>query len=93
MIMPVSKMVRNGQLTIPAKIRKTLHIQDGDLVRFDVHNNQLIVTPVSIIDKDQAYFFSEKWQKAVKTSEKAVREGKYASYSSAKDLKKDIGND
>ena len=88
-----SKVVRNGQLTIPAKIRKTLHIQDGDMVRFDVQNNQLIVTPVSIIDKDQNYFFSEKWQKAIKTSEKAIKTGKYSAYSSVKDLQKDIEND
>ena len=93
MIMAISKVVRNGQLTIPAKIRKTLHIHDGDIVRFDVQNNQLIVTPVSIIDKDQGYFFTKKWQKAVKTSEKAIREGKYSAYSSAKELKKDIEND
>jgi AbrB family looped-hinge helix DNA binding protein len=93
MIMAISKVVRNGQLTIPAKIRKTLHIQDGDVVRFDVQNNQLIVTPVSIIDKDQAYFFTEKWQKAVKTSEKAILEGKHSVYSSAKKLKKNIEND
>ncbi len=93
MIMAISKMVRNGQLTIPAKIRKTLHIQDGDLVRFDVQNNQMIVTPVSIIDKDQGYFFTAKWQKAVKASEKAIREGKCSTYSSAKEFKKDVGND
>ena len=92
MIMAISKIVRNGQLTIPAQIRKILHIQDGDIVRFDVQNNQLIVTPVSVIDKDQGYFFTEKWQKAVKASEKAVQQGKYSAYSSAQDLKKDIEN-
>ncbi len=38
--------------------------------------------------KDQAYFFTEKWQKAIKTSEKAIKEGKYSAYSSAKNLQK-----
>lgn len=92
MIMATSKVVRNGQLTIPAKIRETLHIHDGDMVRFDVRDNQLIVTPVSIVDKDQAFFFTPKWQKAVKASEKAIVEGKYSAYSSAKELQKEIEN-
>ena len=92
MIKPISKIVRNGQLTIPAKIRKVLHIKDGDLVSFDVLNNQLVITPVSIVSKDQTYFFSEKWQKAIQESEKAIQEGQYSTYHSAEELKKDIEN-
>ncbi len=38
--------------------------------------------------KDQAYFFTKKWQKAIKTSETAIKEGKHSVYSSAKDLQK-----
>ena len=92
MIKAISKVVRNGQLTIPSKIRKVLHIKDGDLVRFDIKDQQLVITPVSIVDKDQTYFFSEKWQTAIKESEKDIQEGKYSKYRSAEELRKDIEN-
>jgi len=89
----ISKVVRNGQVTIPSPIRKSLHIQDGDFVRLDVKNNQLIITPVSVINKDQSYFFTEKWQKAIHASEKAIHKGEHSVYHSAKELREDIEHD
>ncbi len=93
MIMTIGKIVRNGQITVPVQLRKRLHIKDGDFVRFDTEDNHLIVTPVSVIDQDQSYFHSEKWQKGIKASEEAVRQGKYSTYASAKSLRKDIEDD
>lgn len=93
MIKAIGKIVRNGQLTVPTQIRKILHIKDGDFVRFDVKDTHLIMTPVSVVDKDQSYFFSEKWQKAVKESEEAIQKGRFVKYNSAQKLKKDIVDD
>ena len=90
MLRAVSKVVRNGQLTIPSKIRKVLHIKDNDLIRFDVTDNKIVITPVSIVNKDQVYFFTEKWQKVIKKAEGAIKKGKYSVYHSGKELKKDV---
>jgi len=89
----ISKVARNGQFTIPSKIRKILHIKEGDLLRLEIKNNQIILTPVSVINRNQAYFFTKKWQKSIQESEKAIKKGEYSIYHSAEELKKDIEND
>ena len=93
MLEVVSKVARNGQFTIPSKIRKILHIKEGDLLRFEIKDNQIIVIPVSVVNRDQAYFFTKKWQKSIQQSEKAIEKGEYSTYHSAEELKKDIEND
>ena len=89
----VSKIVRNGQITIPSRIRKDMHLKDGDLVRFDVKSYRLVMTPVSIVDKSQEYYFSQKWQKAIKKSGREIAKGKFTTYRSAEELKNDLVND
>ena len=78
---------------IPSKIRKILNIEDGDIVRFSVEDNKIVISPGVIVDKDQAYFFSERCQKEIRESEKEFKEGKYSSYASVKDLKKVVDSD
>ncbi|MDP8258671.1 MAG: AbrB/MazE/SpoVT family DNA-binding domain-containing protein [Candidatus Aadella gelida] len=48
----VGKISRNGHLTIPIKIRRLLHLEDGDVVRIGVKGNQIIVLPGEVVDKD-----------------------------------------
>ena len=93
MLEVIGRIARNGHLTIPNKIRKILNIEDGDIVRFSIEDNKIVIAPGVIVDKDQAYFFSERCQKEVRESEKEFKEGKYSSFTSAKDLKKAVDSD
>ena len=93
MLETIGRIARNGHLTIPRKIRKKLNIEDGDIVRFSVEDNKIVIAPGVIVDKDQAYFFSERCQKEVRESEKEFKEGKYSSFTSVKDLKKAVDSD
>ena len=93
MLEAIGRIARNGHLTIPSKIRKILNIEDGDIVRFTVEDNKIVIAPGVIVDKDQAYFFNEKCQKEIRESEKEFKEEKYSSYISVKDLKKAVDSD
>jgi AbrB family looped-hinge helix DNA binding protein len=93
MLEVIGRIARNGHLTIPSKIRKILNIEDGDIVRFTVEDNKIVISPGVIVDKDQAYFFSERCQKEVRESEKEFKNGKYSSFASVKDLKKAVDSD
>jgi len=93
MLEVIGRIARNGHLTIPGKIRKILHIEDGDIVRVSIEDNKIIITPGVIVDKDQAYFFNEKCQTEIKKSEQEFKEGKYFTYTSIKDLKKAVDSD
>ncbi len=42
------------------------------------------------IDKVRVYFFSKKCQEEIDESEEAFKKGKYSTYTSGKDLKKDL---
>jgi AbrB family looped-hinge helix DNA binding protein len=93
MLEVIGRIARNGHLTIPTKIRKILHLEEGDIVRVGVEDNRIIITPGVIVDKDQAYFFSERCQKEIRESEKEFKEKKYSTYTSIKDLEKAVDSD
>jgi len=89
----IGRISRNGHLTIPIKIRRLLNLEDGDIVRIGVKANQIVVLPGEVVDKDQAYIFTAKNQKAIKKAEEDFRKGKHSSHNSAEDLRKDVEGD
>jgi len=93
MMEAVAKVARNGHLTIPSKIRKYLHIEDGDIVRFSVTDHKIILIPAAVVDKDQEYFFTEPCQKEVRKAEEDFKKGKYSTYTSSEQLRKEIEGD
>lgn len=72
----LAKIQRNFQITIPADIRKKARIKVGDLVDFEVTENGIIIKPQETIDRDQAWFWSDKWQSEEKKVEDDFRKGK-----------------
>ena len=50
--MALVKVKRFAQVTIPADIREKAHIEQGDLVDISFDNNQIIITPKRVSDKN-----------------------------------------
>ena len=69
--MVLSKVTRNFQITIPADIRKKLHIHVGSLLGFCMEKNAIILRPQALIDEEQAWFWSKEWQKGEKKVDQA----------------------
>lgn len=90
MVTAIAKIARHYQVTVPRDIRLACELKEGDLVNFKVRNREIVMTPVCMIRKDQAYFFSPRWQKAIKKSEEQIQGGHYKTYHSAKELEEDI---
>lgn len=40
-----------GQVTIPAKIRKTLDLGTGDLLQVEVSRGRIVLTPLQVIQR------------------------------------------
>ena len=72
----IAKIQRNFQITIPADVRKKAHIKVGDLVDFEVTENGIIIKPQETIDRNQAWFWSKKWQSEEKKVEDDFRKGR-----------------
>lgn len=49
--MPLVKVRRFAQVTIPAAIRRKGHIEQGDLLEFSWEDDRIVITPKRIADK------------------------------------------
>ncbi len=82
-----------SQVTIPAAIIKRMNLKTGDKFNIEEKQGKILLTPVVVIPKDQAWFYSEQWQKEEKQVSKEIAEGKVNVAKSKKDLYDDLGLD
>ena len=77
---------KNAQITLPAGVRKAIHLEDGDLLDCEIHDGQIVLTPKKIIDKRDAWFWSGDWQKAEAEAQKDIDTGNVEEFDSVDDL-------
>ena len=78
----VTKITRNGQITLPAAIRREAKVEEGDLLAVHLEQDRIVLIPQKLVDKSQAYFWSESWQNA----ERDIAEGRVEAYETVEDL-------
>ena len=74
----LTKVTRNGQVTLPAAIRRAFHVEEGDYIEVRAAEEGIILVPKKIIDKSQAYFWSASWQAAEKEAAGDIATGRVA---------------
>jgi AbrB family looped-hinge helix DNA binding protein len=52
--MPLVKVIRNGQITIPKEIRKSFSIEDGDLLEIEPSSSGFLIKPKAVVDRDES---------------------------------------
>ena len=57
----VAKITRHYQVVIPVGIRRKSGLKEGDLVSFEEKDGEIVMSPVRLIKKDQAYFWTKEW--------------------------------
>ena len=90
--MPLVRVTRNFQVSIPKEVRAKLNIEEGDLVEVDERDGEIVLTPKKLIDADQAWFWSREWQEQIAQSQRDVEKGKVKIFKSVKEAKKRFGN-
>jgi AbrB family looped-hinge helix DNA binding protein len=75
-----------AQLTIPNEIVQSLNLKSGDMLDISISNDQIVLKPVMMIDKSQAWFWTKKWQDAEKEAQKDIGTGKVYSADTPDDL-------
>jgi len=53
--MPLTKMTRNGQVTLPAEARRKLRLKEGDYLEAEVVGDGVLLRPVSVVDREVAW--------------------------------------
>ncbi len=86
----VIKLRERSQITLPSEIVKKLNIKTGDTLEVKLEGDKIVVTPVLIIDRSQAWFWSKQWQDKEKEAEEDIREGRLTSAQDINDLLKKL---
>jgi antitoxin MazE len=53
-IMALVRMLRGGQITLPAEARKALKLSEGDYLDLEVQGGTLLLKPVTVVDRAEA---------------------------------------
>lgn len=75
-----------GQVTLPSFIREKLRLEEGSLVLVKVLDNTIVLVPQETVDKEQSWFWQEKWQNLEAEAEADIREGRVKSFGSVEEL-------
>ena len=86
----LTKVTRNGQITLPASVRRATGIEEGDLVAVTVDRETIILTPKKLVDKSQVYFWTEEWQKGEAEAEADIKAGRIKTSDSVEELLEDL---
>ena len=88
--MPTSKVTRHGQITLPASVRKRLGIEEGDLVEIEIEDERAVLMPKKLMDKNQAYFWTKRWQEGEREADEDIKAGRVKTFASVEELIKDL---
>ena len=80
----------NGQVTLPADVRATLHAEAGDVFIAEVSDDAIILRPKKLIDASQAYFWTEEWQAGEREASAEIAKGQTKRFRSAEALIRDL---
>jgi len=80
-----------SQVTIPASLIKKMKLKPGDKFDITEKEGKILLTPVIMVPKNQAWFYSEQWQKEEAQVEKEIAEGKVQEAKDKEELFTDLG--
>ncbi len=73
--MPLVKVKRYCQITLPSLIRKRFNVDEGDYLEIDEIDGNMVLKPVKMVHSEQAYFYSKEWQKGEAEADKDIAKG------------------
>ena len=59
--MPLVKVKRHFQVTIPSNMCRMFGIGVGDLLEIVKQHNEIVLKPVKVVQPGQEYFYSKEW--------------------------------
>jgi AbrB family looped-hinge helix DNA binding protein len=74
--MTLMKMRSKGQITLPDAIRKTARLVDGDYLEVSVEAGAIVMRPKKVIDADQAWFWTDAWQRGEREASEDIAKGR-----------------
>jgi antitoxin MazE len=82
---------QKSQVTIPIDFVKMLDLKAGDKLDVEVKEGKLVITPVIIIPKSQAWYYSPEWQAMEHEVDRQIKEEKIHTVDSKEQLFENLG--
>jgi AbrB family looped-hinge helix DNA binding protein len=74
--MTLMKVRPKGQITLPDAIRKAARLSEGDYLEVSVEAGTIVMRPKKLIDADQAWFWTDEWQKGEREASRDIARGR-----------------
>ena len=75
---------KKAQVTLPQSVRQELGIEEGDFLDIQVRSGEIVLKVKKLVDKDQAWFWTNRWQQGEKEVEEDIRAGRVHNFPDAK---------
>jgi len=82
--MPVVKILRHGQITLPKEIRKILGVEEGDLLEVGLEDSRVFLQPKVLVDKQTV--LSEAGEIKIKEALEALKKKEVKEFDNVDDL-------
>ncbi len=67
------KVRKKAQITLPLSVRKKAGIEEGDFMDVQVRDGEIILKVKKLVDKEQAWFWTRRWQEGEGQAEEDIR--------------------
>jgi len=88
--MPLVKILRHGQITLPKEIRKILGVEEGDLLEVGFENTRVFLKPKVLVDKEAV--LSEAGKVKIKEALEALEKKEVKEFDNVEDLIKELNS-
>ena len=76
-----TRLRAKGQVTLPSEVRELLSVNEGDDLVFRTNEEgQVIIERARIIPPDQAWFWTERWQRMEREAQADIEAGRVSHY-------------
>jgi len=76
---------KKAQVTLPLSVRRALNIEEGDLLDVAVRDGEIVLRAKKLIDKDQAWFWTRRWQEGEREAQADIDAGRLYHFENAKE--------
>jgi len=71
--MPIVKVIRNGQITLPKEFRDALGINEGQILEAEIEESRIILKPLAFVERGSV--LSSKGKEKVKEAIEDIKRG------------------
>lgn len=84
--MSLTRVRGKGQITLSDAVRRAARVTEGDLLEVSVEAGAIVMRPKKLIDADQAWFWTESWQRGEREASSDVAAGRTRRSATAKEF-------